>query len=225
MMSKAFNAPAGWAVPADAATIDALVAEMMATPVDEKPHRWAVENTAAFGRVKEEWGQLSNMANGLSFVDPATGLHWGSSEAWYQAQRFPEDQAHQRAIMRAPHAYVAKEVAYQKIDASRGDWKRVKVEMMARALVLKATNPAFVAVLDATGGMAIVEKSWRDAFWGAKPVDGAAEGDKNGAYVGANVLGQLEIRLREAVGRLLEKQQAQRPARPSGGGMASALRG
>lgn len=224
-MSKAFNAPIGWAVPADVATIDALVAEMMAAPVDEKSHRWAVENTAAFGRVKDKWGKLSNMANGLSFVDPVTGLHWGSSEAWYQAQRFPEDPAHQRAIMKAGHAFLAKETAYQKIATSRADWKRVKVEMMARALVLKATNPAFVAELDATGGMAIVEKSWRDAFWGAKPVDGAAEGDKNGAYIGANVLGQLEMRLREAIGRLLEKQQLQRPTPSRGGGMAGALRG
>lgn len=224
-MSKAFNAPAGWAVPADVATVDALVAEMMESPVDTKSHRWPVENSAAFGRVKQEWGGLSNMANGVSFVDPATGVHWGSSEAWYQAQRFPDDAAHQRAILRAPHAYAAKTVAYEKIETSRSDWARVKVEMMARALVLKATNPAFVALLDATGGMAIVEKSWRDLFWGAKPVDGAAEGDKNGAYLGANVLGQLEIRLREAVGRLLEKQRAQRPEKPRGGGMASALRG
>lgn len=212
-MSKAFNAPTGWALGADA--IDRVVAEMLKTRVDTTPHRWQASTAAVFSKVREQWGGFSNMANSLSFTDPATGLHWGSSEAWYQAKRFPEDAAHQRAIMKAPHAFASKEVAYQKITESRGDWGKVKVAMMAQALALKAQNPAFVTVLSDSGTLAIVEKSARDQFWGAKPVDGDA-------LYGANVLGQLLMALRTVLAAECEKITV---APQRSGGMAGALLG
>jgi type I restriction enzyme S subunit len=204
-MTLAFNAPAGWAVPCDIATIDALVAKLLETPVDDKPRQWSYENSAAFGKVKELWGKLSNMANGIGFTDPATGLKWKSSEAWYQARRFPEDAKHQEAIRNAGHAYASKEVAYEKISESQSDWNAVKVKIMARALVLKATNPDFVDALNETGDMNIVEKSWRDSFYGAKPIDCPTKGPGKGGYIGANVLGQLETRLRDAIGEMIAK--------------------
>lgn len=212
-MDKAFNAPTGWALGADA--IERTIAEMLKMPVDTTPHRWQAATSAAFGKVRETWGGFSNMANSLSFTDPATGLHWGSSEAWYQAQRFLDDAAHQRAIMKAPHAFASKEVAYQKISDSRADWGKIKVPMMARALALKAQNPAFVALLAESGNLTIVEKSWRDGFWGAKPVEGDA-------FYGANVLGQLLDALRAALA--VEYAKIGEAPRAKGG-MAGALMG
>ena len=202
-MTLTFNQPAGWAVPCDIATINALVAKMLETPIENKTRHWSYKNSAAFGRVKELWGKLSNMANGIGFTDPETGLKWKSSEAWYQAQRFPEDAKHQEAIRNAAHAYASKEVAYEKISNSRSDWDKVKVEVMAKALVLKATNPDFVEALKETGNMDIVEKSWRDSFYGAKPIDCESNGAAKGGYVGANVLGQLEARLRNAINEMI----------------------
>ena len=228
-MDKAFYAPTGWSLSADA--IDRVVAEMLKTRVDTSPHRWQASTAAAFSKVREQWGGYSNMANSLSFTDPATGLHWGSSEAWYQAQRFPEDAAHQRAIMKAPHAFASKEVAYQKISESRRDWAEIKVPMMARALALKAQNPAFVALLSDSGTLTIVEKSFKDGFWGAKTVEGDA-------FYGANVLGQLLMALRAVLAEIWREQleAATRSAidlqngktvdtPKRGGGMAGALIG
>jgi len=48
----------------------------------------------------------------------------------------------------------------------------------------------FSSLLLATGNRPIVEKSWKDSFWGAKPLE-------DGRLVGRNVLGRLLMELRE----------------------------
>lgn len=151
---------------------------------------WNQDGQAAvFSKAKHRWGKLGNMAGGMPFTDPATGLRWTSSEAWYQAQRYPHLSQLQEDIRRAGNGFLAKQVAHERVGESRADWLEVNVEMMWQALLLKATNDAFRAELLATGDRPIVEYSARDAFWGARP-----QGD--GTLRGANVLGQLLMLLR-----------------------------
>src|SRR3546814_1680313 len=78
---------------------------------------------AAFCKVREEHGGLSNMSNDHGYEDQ--GLKWKSSEAQYQAMRYPGHPEIQEQIRNAPNAFVAKQVAYEHIDKTRTDWKDV----------------------------------------------------------------------------------------------------
>jgi len=150
---------------------------------------WEEEDNAVFCRAADPWGCYGNMAGGYGFTDPETGLFWRSSEAWYQAQRFPADAELQEAIRDAANGFLAKKVAHARVSESRADWLNVNIALMARAIELKCTNARFADELLASGDRDIVELSSRDAFWGAKPIGG-------GRLKGANVLGQLLMRQR-----------------------------
>ena len=159
-----------------------------------KSRLWSQDGRAAvFCKARDPLGILGNMAGGAPFVDPATGLRWSSSEAWYQAQRFPHLPELQEEIRLAGNGFLAKRHAHAHVGESRTDWLEVNVEMMWEALLLKSTNRRFVDELLSTDDREIVELSMRDAFWGAKP-----QGD--GTYRGANVLGQLLMQLRAQLG-------------------------
>ena len=220
-MGNIMNLPNGWTLPVEA--IDRVAAAIVAEPIAETKQRWDGRCAAAFGKVKEQWGRLSNMANGMGFTDPATGLAWKSSEAWYQAQRFPALADHREAIRNAGHAFLAKQVAYERIAESRDDWQKqdganpLNVAMMARALALKATTPGMIDALRETGDRPIVEKSWRDGYWGARP-----EGSD---LVGANVLGQLLMRLRDQLAKEAgaPDEPTPRPSDGKGGRLAAML--
>lgn len=83
---------------------------------------WDGNGNAVFCKAKDAWGSYGNMAGGYAFVDPATGLTWKSSEAWYQAQRFGHLPALQEEIRAAANGFVAKKVAHARVKESRTDW-------------------------------------------------------------------------------------------------------
>src|SRR3546814_396062 len=118
------------------------------------------DDVAAFCKVREEHGGLSNMSNDHGYEDQ--GLKWKSSEAQYQAMRYPGHPEIQEQIRNAPNAFVAKQVAYEHIDKTRADWKDVNVQAMAYVVTRKRQSPGFVAAMAATGGKPIVEISTRD---------------------------------------------------------------
>lgn len=156
----------------------------------EKSSTWTRANSAVFSKAREAWGAFGNMSGGYPFVDPETNLRWSSSEAWYQAQRFPHLPALQEEIRAASNGFLAKKVAHARAKESRKDWLDVNVEIMLQAIQLKATNQQFVKELLASGEMNIVEYSAHDSFWGAKGQN---------ILTGANVLGQLLMLLRESL--------------------------
>ncbi len=75
---------------------------------------------------------------------------------------------------------------------SRPDWDKVRIDIMWWCLRVKLAQnwDAFSSLLLSTEDMPIVEESYKDAFWGAKPLD-------SDILVGTNVLGRLLTRLRE----------------------------
>src|SRR3546814_12737496 len=79
------------------------------------------DNAAAFCKGREEHGALSNMSNDHPYTDQ--GLRWKSSEAQYQAMRYPAHPDVQEMIRAAPNAYAAKLVAYEHLDKTRADWQ------------------------------------------------------------------------------------------------------
>jgi len=151
---------------------------------------WNEDGQAAvFCKAKDAWGCYGNMAGGYAFTDPATGLVWKNSEAWYQAQRFVGLPALQEEIRQTSNGWLAKKLAHEHVSESRQDWLEVNVDLMVDAVALKATNERFAAELLASGEKVIVELSMRDEFWGAKPIG-------NGVLRGANMLGQILVNRR-----------------------------
>ena len=146
--------------------------------------RWDKARSSVFLKVQERFGGLSNMSNAHPYRDG--GVEWGSTEAQFQALRFPDHPEIQEEVRRAHNAYAAKQVAYAHIDESRSDWEEVNLAAMAYVLTRKHdASPAFREELaEATkGGRTIVEWSRKSQFWGAAP-DGQA-------LLGQNVLGRL----------------------------------
>lgn len=153
-----------------------------------------------FYRINEEWGGLSNMSN--DFPLRINGLRVGSSEALYQACRFPHRPDWQREILDAPHALAAKMKAKKegRRSQSRPDWDQVQLDVMRWCLRLKLAQhfQRFGGLLRWSAPRAIVERSRRDRFWGA-----VLEAD--GVLRGENHLGRLLMELRQ---ELLDRKAA-----------------
>lgn len=147
---------------------------------------------AIFSKTKEAFGGLSNMAAG--FPIRINGVRILTSEALYQACRFPHLQKVQRVIIGQFSPMTAKMKSKLFRKDSRPDWDRVRVKIMRWCLRVKLAQNwnKFSQLLISTGERAIVEESRKDDFWGAKVVD-------EDTLIGMNVLGRLLMELREEV--------------------------
>ena len=150
--------------------------------------RYNPGGAAVFRIVRERWGGLSNFG---AYPLEVNGVAIPTSEALYQACRFPGDPDLQRLVISQPNPMAAKIEANKKADRSRADWFDINVRLMRWVLRVKlACNyESFGQLLDSTGEMPIVEHSRRDRFWGAR-----YEGSE---LVGVNALGRLLMELRE----------------------------
>lgn len=94
------------------------------------------------------------------------------------------------------------DTAYQHIEKSRPDWNEVKIQAMAWVQTLKVASSLtsgsdktmLQSALDATGQKKIVEISYRDQFWGAKPV---VTRDRREMFSGSNVLDKILTQTRD----------------------------
>lgn len=147
---------------------------------------------APFLRVRERYGPFSNMASGYQIR--VCGVEAGSSEALYQALRFPHLPEFQAEVLSQASPILAKRHAYTRVADTRPDWDRVKVNVMRYVLRAKfgSAQGALLELLRGTGEAPIVEVSHRDDYWGARPVDGR--------LIGRNVLGRLLMELRAELG-------------------------
>lgn len=161
---------------------------------------YPIDDCAVFYKTREEYGELSNMRNGLPLM--WEGYRFHSSEALYQAQKFlpgvriydPSEEKEVspfEVVMAQTNAMVSKMKAKKYASVIRPDWDDVKFEVMNYCVRLKYhQHRAFMdGILDDTLGRPIVEKSRKDRFWGAV-------NDYRGNLVGMNVLGELWMVIR-----------------------------
>ncbi|TLD42070.1 MAG: Type I restriction-modification system, specificity subunit S [Candidatus Jettenia ecosi] len=115
-----------------------------------------------------------------------------TSEALYQACRFPNSLDVQKMIIEQKSPMMAKMKSKPFRPKTRPDWDMVKVKIMQWCIRAKlACNYyKFRDLLLSTGDKSIVEDSHRDRFWGAIS-------QEDGSLVGENVLGRLLMELRE----------------------------
>ena len=147
------------------------------------------EASVVFLKTKECFGGLSNMSTNFPLRVNKICIH--TSEALYQACRFPHLPDVQAKIINERSPMTAKMRGKPHRNQSRADWGAVRVKIMRWCLRVKLAQnwKVFGELLLETGDQPIVERSHRDDFWGAKVDDGL--------LIGMNVLGRLLMELRE----------------------------
>lgn len=152
---------------------------------------WDVHSSVTFRKTSEEWGGFSNMAAGFPIV--INDVEWRTSEALYQALRFPDFPEVQDLIRAEKSPMAAKMVSKpHRLQSSRKDWDDVRIDLMYWSLRVKlvCNFQRFGDLLRKSRNAEIVENSSKDRFWGAVPV--------NEDYLqGQNVLGVLIAKLRQ----------------------------
>lgn len=143
-----------------------------------------------FRKTKEAYGGLSNMASG--YMIWMNNVRILSTEALYQACRFPHMPEVQRSIIMQASPMTAKMKSKPFRDQSRADWDQVRVQIMRWCLRVKLAQnwDQFGELLLRTGDKPIVEDSRKDQFWGAVM-------NRSGQLEGRNALGRLLMELRE----------------------------
>lgn len=147
---------------------------------------------AFFKKTKEAFGGLSNMAAG--FPIEINGIPILTSEALYQACRFPHLPEVQQLIIKEKSPMTAKMVGKPYRSQSREDFENVKVDIMRWCLRVKLAQNffEFSKLLISTNNRPIVEDSHKDAFWGA-----VRDKKNENILTGVNALGRLLMQLRE----------------------------
>lgn len=150
------------------------------------------ENSCIFKKNNEEFGGLSNMATG--FPLQVNGVEIRTTEALYQACRFPHLPEIQQKIIEQKSPMLAKMISNTNKEKSREDWDNIRLKVMKWCINIKLAQNfvSFGAVLHETGLKNIVENSAKDNFWGAIP------NEEGTIFTGKNALGILLMDLRQA---------------------------
>ena len=158
-------------------------------PGNDEIRHYPVAECIAFRKTTEPYGGLSNMAPKYPIV--ICGVKVLTSEALYQACRFPEMPEIQKMIIEQHSPMTAKDISRKYNHLTRPDWEKRRVQIMQWALNGKLLYnwKTFGELLDSTGEKYIVEDSPKDTFWGAAK-DGST-------YSGVNALGRLLMQLRQ----------------------------
>ncbi|WP_420591395.1 NADAR family protein [Bacterioplanoides sp.] len=158
----------------------------------DKVREYDTNSVVIFHKTREQFGGLSNMASG--FPLKVNGVEILTSEALYQACRYPHLPEVQKEIVGQFSPMVAKQKSKLYLMESRTDWNDVRHMVMRWCLRVKLAQnyQAFGELLLLTEKLPIVEFSNKDSFWGAVPT-------KNEEHTlrGENVLGRLLMELRE----------------------------
>lgn len=160
--------------------------------VSGKARNYRAAECVLFRSTRGEFGGLSNMAPG--FPLEVNGVQIRTTEALYQACRFPHMPEVQRQIINERSPMTAKMKSKPRRDQTRRDWYEVRIDVMRWCLRVKMAQnwDRFSRLLVSTGDRPIVEDSSRDAFWGAKRVEAEDE-----VLRGVNALGRLLMELRD----------------------------
>jgi len=170
---------------------------------------YASSVSCVFRKGTDEWGAFGNMTGGYPLYH--NGVLWKSSEALYQASRFPDHPDIQEAIRQATNGFTAKLIAKSKIHHTRSDWLDINIPCMVAVLYCKLnSNPQLWTLLEKTNDRDVVEHSGKgDTFWGTKLVDDLPDNVK--LYRGQNVLGKCWMYV-----RLTSLQSRVTPTVPAG---------
>ncbi|WP_137169349.1 NADAR family protein [Marinomonas sp. FW-1] len=149
-------------------------------------------DSIVFFKTKDSFGGLSNMASGYPLF--INGVEILTSEALYQACRFPHNADIQKLIFDQISPMHAKDISKKYEYETRPDWMDIRHKIMRWCLRVKLAQnyDSFGQLLLSTKNASIVELSYKDDFWGAIPSKSNSD-----ELVGKNVLGRLLMELRD----------------------------
>lgn len=151
---------------------------------------YKISESVTFAKTTAKFGGFSNMASGYSlFVNE---INIPSSEALYQACKFPLYPEIQEKIIKASNAMVAKRIAVANEHYVRQDWDKIKFDVMRWCLRIKflQNRRRMEELFSETSEKPIVEYSKKDSIWGAMP-------EGNNILKGINAMGRLLMELRK----------------------------
>lgn len=139
--------------------------------------------TIEFYSTKHTYGEFSNFA---PFAIEIDGLVYPTSEHYFQAMKFADEQ-YQERIRETKSPMIAARLGRSRKVKIRDDWEEVKIDIMRTAVRAKfQAHPTLQDLLLGTGDEMLVEAARRDYFWGA---------GKDGA--GQNWLGRILMEVRD----------------------------
>ncbi|MCG2572049.1 NADAR family protein [Acinetobacter sp. ME22] len=150
------------------------------------------QELAIFKKTHEEWGGYSNMASGYPII--INDIHIRSSEALYQALKFPDHPEVQNKILAQTSPMTAKMVGKPFREFIRSDFDLIKIRIMKWCIYAKLLSnfDKFSNLLLESGNKIIIEESSKDNFWGAKRT-------KDNKLIGVNVLGRILMQTRDNI--------------------------
>jgi len=107
---------------------------MMLLPDSYPERNWVREDAVVFRKTHDEWGGLSNMAGGFPITLGNTNFL--TSEALYQAMRFPSRPSVQQLIIEQPSPMTAKMKSkpFRRTD-SHPEWDTIRVPVLPDTLI------------------------------------------------------------------------------------------
>lgn len=170
--------------------MEAIVFKKVNLMVEKRTY--SIKNSVTFAKVNGPYGRFSNMASNLCLM--VNDINIPSTEALYQACKYPLFPHFQKEILSQKSPMLAKQCSQKYERYIRQDWDNIKFQVMRWCLRLKLLQnwEVFSDVLMRTGDLPIVEYSTKDSLWGAMP-------DGRGNLEGVNALGRLLMELRAEI--------------------------
>ena len=118
----------------------------------------------------KEFGELGYLATYSNHGFYKDGIYWKTSEHYYQAHKF-KDEDIQRMIIEAPTPKIASKIGRNRNFKLREDWENVKKDIMYEAVLYKfKANPDILEKLLKTGDEEIIEATVKENYWGCGPL-------------------------------------------------------
>ena len=134
----------------------------------------------------KEKGTYGFLATYAPYGFYANGIYWKTSEHYYQAQKFLENDIRLK-IASAETPKMASEIGRNRKYAIRENWDEIRADVMYEAVLLKfLANPDIAILLLATQNEMIIEDTEKENFWGCGP-------NKDGQ----NMYGKILCRVRD----------------------------
>lgn len=170
--------------------VETIVPQKIVRMIEKRTY--SIKDSVTFAKVSGPYGRLSNMASNLSLL--VNDNYIPSTEALYQACKYPLFPNIQQMILTQKSPMLAKKCSKKYEGYVRQDWDKIKFQVMRWCLRLKLLQnwEVFSEILLRSGDLPIVEYSSKDSLWGAIP-------DGRGNLEGVNALGRLLMELRAEI--------------------------
>ena len=155
---------------------------------------YPAERTAAFCKVKDEWGIFSNFAQTPLTVK---GVTFYSAESLFQVMKFTDAEARKAIFVLKGQGLKMQAKHFEKTVGVRDDWGRIIVDVLKFCLMAKyEQSEEFRRELERSRGLFIVEDQ---TTFSKKTADtyGAKLSSDGTIYEGPNLMGRLLMELRD----------------------------